>query len=1326
MNPIGNHQQQQGPSKGGPKITPSTGGGTNKSSTGDKKEKWVCTGHFRCNDFHCTKVHASGYVRPTACWHAANNPNGCFICDRMKSSKAGGGASAVSGSKPSKFTETRDCKFGKCCGILGCTFKHPEQTSDSSSVEQPQSFEEAFPSLGKDVSPIEQPTGNGWAAAVGGGSAAGKHELYFSNAIASVLDCFRDDVFGVQKPVLEERLKACKTVNELIDVSTSIKSAFGAYLKSAEEIDLDNIDFWLVSTIIDAFMVAVFESDDLPNLPENPIKALTVFTDMNKIFGPVFDAITTTFSVVEEPSADEFDESTLDKLITDVTGISYVIRQLEPIGKRISEIDVLLAGPVNTMIAMLRSIAGSNISAPTWCSSTLLKGVLVSAKKLLEQVNDQQIEKEDKEQNRLYNLFMNPTPKKLDLQANFCAYLYAISFQFGNEQVCVDFRDGLDEHDKALFDKNLGKFFKCLVEQIYKHLVQKPDLTKTAFDGKDSKFLSGILTAAFDLMNIELSQDSNGILKLLKQFNLEKENLLSPTFVEFLYLNHTFSGNESNQAMSKLLNWYMTTLKQYLKLEIVFGDNFTISVLVRDSVAADEGEMKVSKINVSGIVMDFLFKLICYAEVCRQKNMKFPFGNISNENSLAKNFNRIGKNLQSSFQRYQKRTNDTPEQLPNPYDPAFKNTANLTTNVDVVKFFLDGLLKELREELDDSFHSELTKIEASFSPPNGDLVAFNKILALFACKENASFAVILKGIQVLLRKSDFNFLLALLKEDFSAARETSEQTIREFSVSKHQPTVKSLADNFVSGMRSLMNIIVSSGITLSDVTKVHDIMRKIYMSNNRELYLHSCLIAIILALTRTYKITFQDVYNMICVALKDPKWVNSSMFPEKSPMKKAVGGIQPTRVKDFDFQWVISQSKEPVLTPRDMFLFDSMFKDVKSWETEDKINEIKGLLESTIPMILFNEIYTKVFLSGGSSLIDLLNTMLSFRLTGDTFRDFMILFGIKLGEISNKSDNHTPPSNPKNFMQAFTMYGGLSEISTFAASTYSQSFFDHKRENSEIMKSLTEYELWQVKKSIRLSVNNDILNNVIKYALGFNSIHLAEGCRMKPFDLLSLLNKETNEFKIDPTFIKCLFDAINSGFSRNPSASFKARTERVVNGIAFNKSREGEVSTKLTFAGQIEEKESDEFQTPDQVYAAMQELFKNNKLDFSKFQKSVSSLPPTIMCCGELTRLFPQSDENPTEFPKSHMDTFTRFLGDLVKPNMGGIEAFNDFTHTENDLIPVEYASLIGFGPEDDVFTSNTVYDSFVYLLKALQFFLSQDVAATVQHELDLYNQKVD
>jgi hypothetical protein len=62
----------------------------------------------------------------------------------------------------------------------------------------------------------------------------------------------------------------------------------------------------------------------------------------------------------------------------------------------------------------------------------------------------------------------------------------------------------------------------------------------------------------------------------------------------------------------------------------------------------------------------------------------------------------------------------------------------------------------------------------------------------------------------------------------------------------------------------------------------------------------------------------------------------------------------------------------------------------------------------------------------------------------------------------------------------------------------------------------------------------------------------------------------------------------------------------------------------------------------------------------------------------------------------------------------------------ENDLIPVEYASLIGFGPEDDVFTSNTVYESFVYLLKALQFFLSQDVAATVQHELDLYNQKVD
>jgi hypothetical protein len=351
--------------------------------------------------------------------------------------------------------------------------------------------------------------------------------------------------------------------------------------------------------------------------------------------------------------------------------------------------------------------------------------------------------------------------------------------------------------------------------------------------------------------------------------------------------------------------------------------------------------------------------------------------------------------------------------------------------------------------------------------------------------------------------------------------------------------------------------------------------------------------------------------------------------------------------------------------------------------------------------------------------------MLSFRLTGDTFRDFMILFGINLGEISNKSDNHTPPSNPKNFMQAFTMYG-LSAMGIFAGSTYRQLFFDHRRENPEIMKSLTDCELWQVKTSIRLSVLNDILNNVIKDGLGFNSIHLAEGCRMKPFDLLSLLNKETNEFKIDPTFIKCLFDAINSGFSLNTSASFKARNERVANGIEFNKSREGAIIGKLTFAGQIEEKESDEFQTPDQVYAAMQKLFENNKLDFPKFQERCSTLPPTIMCCNEMTRLFPISQENPTVFPENHMDTFTRFLGNLVNPDMGGIDSFNDFTIMKNDLIPVEYASLIGFGPEDDVFTSNTVYESFVYLLKALQFFLSQDVAATVQHELDLYNQKVD
>ena len=789
MNPTGNHKQQ-GPSKEVPKITLSTEGGANKSSTGEKKEKRVCTGHVGCNNFHCPRLtngegHKKGYVRRKTCWFVDNGKH-CFIC-----SKAAGGAS---GSKSSDYTEERNCKDGAKCGRLGCTFKHPEQTSDSSPVEQPQSLEEAFPSFGNAVVPSVALSG--WANAVGG-SAAGKPELDFSNAIASVLDCFPEEVFGLQKPVLEERLKACKTARELIDVSTLIKLAFTEFISVANNPDAI-LDDGLLMALFDPFMKTVFVSEDFPVLPNDAIESILVVSTACEKFIPIFDAIKTTFSVVDEPSADEFEGFMDDKRIPDVTQLWYVIRQLEPIGKQISDIDVLLAGPVNTMIAMLSSIAGSNISATTWCSSALLKGVLISAKKLLEQVKEQQLEKENKEQKRLYNLFMNPTPKKLDPQANFCAYLYAISFQFGNEQVCVDFRDGLDEHDKALFDKNLGKFFKCLVEQIYKHLVQKPELTKTAFDGKDSKFLSGILTAALESMTIELSQDSNGILNFLKEFKLEKDNLLSPTFVEFLYLNHTFSGNEGNQAMSKLLNWYMTTLKQYLKLEIVVGDNFTISVLVRDSVADEKGEMKVSKINVSGIVMDFLFKLVCYAEVCRQKNLRFPFGNISNENSLAKNFNITGKTVSSSFQRYQKRTNDTPEQLPNPYDPAFKENAKLKSNEDVVKYFLDKLLTKLRDELDSSFHSELTKIEASFSPPNGDLVAFNKILALFACKENASFAVILKGIQILLRKSDFNFLLALLKEDFSAAREIAEKTQEKFLIEHSKSEVKSLTDKFIS------------------------------------------------------------------------------------------------------------------------------------------------------------------------------------------------------------------------------------------------------------------------------------------------------------------------------------------------------------------------------------------------------------------------------------------------------------------------------------------------------------------------------------------------
>jgi len=567
----------------------------------------------------------------------------------------------------------------------------------------------------------------------------------------------------------------------------------------------------------------------------------------------------------------------------------------------------------------------------------------------------------------------------------------------------------------------------------------------------------------------------------------------------------------------------------------------------------------------------------------------------------------------------------------------------------------------------------------------------------------------------LLSKSDSKELMSLLKEDFICLSDAVKQTSIFFLKYESDSDANSVSHNFVEGMHKLMDVIMSSGITLADITKAHSIMRKFYMARRSELYLHPCLVAIILALTRKYKVTFEDVYNMVCSAMKNEKWKTSFSFTQENPMKKALVDLQPLRQGDFSFEKLL-RTKPELLSKLETFWFDTCFVGIQSTESDENLKIIEKLVESVIAPLLLNEAYSKNVLKGSSSCIELMNTMLSFRLTGDTFTHFMALFGINVGDIKKDS---SPPSEPTDFLNAFVT-NVFPIISNVAKSKFDCELYGHKKTYPEF-NSLSKDDRSTVNHRIRDHIKTQLVSDLIQIGFGFD-ISLEEN--ICPNILFNKVKSKTDALKKD--FFYSLLKCINDGLYGNTFSSFKARKLRIVNNVRFKQSHDGEKCGNLTFGELVPEEEYEEddaeFQTPNEIFDAIQELLcKINGANYEKFQNLIKQYPPEIMACRELIPLFHlQSEEEPFKFPEMHLSIFQTYLGELINEEMGGIDTFKDLVKSSDEKIVEEYADVIGFGEEskyDGI--SGESYGRFLYLLSGLQYFLSIEVKDVVSQNLD-------
>jgi hypothetical protein len=1247
-----------------------------------------------------------------------------------------------------------NCENYQNCPNPDCKKKHdprrrvpapaPAPVSVPESVPVPLDLgTENFPLLSGNVE-IQPPpiyTGTNWASMVGGGSAL-TEKRYFSEQIVAIVATV-PEIFGKDKADLALRLMACSTPQELLSILKGMYDAFTEFSKLAT-VELDKEEESdgnaLMDLVLDLLKKIFGENLEIPeDLPADTIQCVAFVLEMGQNFSKVYDEVLASLTLVDETLSSDCFSST--SLVQSAPHVLHAIRQMREIEEKVGGVDVLQSCVLTNMIQALSSIASSNISSTTWCLESLIRSMLASANNLLKEVTNAEERKKVEEQKRLYELLLNPKCESSGTAEHLMACLCALSFHTKNAVIYGNFVSSLSEEEKTCLKKNLDKYFECLVSQIFKSLLAKAEITKEYFRDSNEGHLMNFLNSAFVSLNHVIQNDSTKILNFLQKFIKEQRNapFFSPAFVNFMYSTHVFNGNEGANPMSKLWAWYASVLKDYFKLEISC-ENLVVRFCVFDNRVDERGDTHKEKVDITDHVMRFLFEMVCFAEVCRRNGKEFPYGNISHKSSLAITLNKVGKMIDQSFTGYS-RLKDNKEQAACPYDSSFKTTIRCESNSDVVQRFLEVTLRFQTERLDEKFKNELNDIRSSFIPQPENIAMFNSYAALFCIKERSEISTILKGMQILLSKDakdaknaeNLGILKSLMKGDFFCLGEPIFKTSIFFLKSESRDEADKVRTTFLQGIKEILDMVLSSGITFEDITIAHEIMRKFYMSNRHELYLHPCLIAIILALTERYKVSFQDVYNMVRSAMKNMSWKAFSCFSEEDPVRKAINDLQP-QSSDFSFQFALERPPRTdkdkiVLSIAHSFWCTTTLVGVKSTESKEVLHRIQWLISSVIAPILLSEVYSKNVEMKPSSIIDLLNNLITFRLMGPNFKHLMKLFGITDLNIKDISSEQ-PPS--KNLLDAFSSGVGFQTMGNVAQSMFDRILFDHKKDHPEFSK-LSKAERRSALELIRNTVLKDLVEKFLRLGLGL-TVDLTNLPVIDPFVVFNIVRTDMSLF--DLPFFKKLLRVINDGLYANSFHSTQARKARTCANKLFLESQSGDAVGTMTFSDAIHEapknNSDDSFQTIDEVIKALVELFSGDKkksgfdipseLNGFDIGSILDTFPPTIMACQSLIPLFPPppTERNYTEFPEDYNELLISVLGIMMNDECGGIDYFNAMLSLSPDALVFQYANLVSLGNEDlsaDVLKSK-FYDRVLYLLQGLQYFSSINVEEMVKEAL--------
>jgi hypothetical protein len=573
---------------------------------------------------------------------------------------------------------------------------------------------------------------------------------------------------------------------------------------------------------------------------------------------------------------------------------------------------------INQTINCLTAIRGMKPSPSMWLSSNVVKGFVESAQSFVDLFLQEQ---QTAEQIRIGEAKMNCVNVKAALlrsRSDMTILLKAVSFAIAlltnNKSSCYQsWLKSLNEDDQAIVNKDQNGLLDKLINSIYALLTKLNDegeifTTSMLAEQVDHRF-EGIVKQLFERALTHLKEDISfsfeKVIDVLTKFVDDRgqiQDVIDLMYSDFNAKNFKSDVNENFIRFSKLLDYLHKVMIDF------FGDNLKFrmdSSSVTVTLSEPKSEQGVSKVtlsepkseqgvskstDVSEIVSKFFLTYLSYTKVLLERGVCPTFGNRGHVCSFITVLNDVGSKLFGRFRPFKKQQSKDDNGMGTPVFSSLEIRKEIgaktskdfheLSHLDILKFFMDASLDALLERKiqnkcdKDAVKAEAIKrVEAIFgSKPKGvqELISrfvllackdpINKIVSSFTdiicCKKNSH--QFQKLVEVLLdnpEKASKTGMFVSIRDAFAFASMTQ---------TNHEERTKQCFQS----LHNLFNFVIAAGVDLGEISFVGKQLAHLQKMKVKPFYLQQFWLAVLIALVKTFNMSYQDAYTKLQSAMK--------------------------------------------------------------------------------------------------------------------------------------------------------------------------------------------------------------------------------------------------------------------------------------------------------------------------------------------------------------------------------------------------------------------------------------------------------------------------